>query len=243
MGMCQSPLCSPEVSAGETRGCPRARGHGKHLARRPQPLPDPEPSALGRARAVDEGAEPLVPLTLLKAAARRAAQPKSAPAAGSWFQEPDFHILQVRVGSEKLPAMTGNPANSPNSSWPSGRLPGWSDRPMPMPTAAGEPGKRCRRSPGLGSGTGNPCRALGSTAAPPRPGCGGARTGWGRGAPERAQQSRGAQLGDVRPLLQLSGHRAGVAATAGGSQPPWLRLQRSPCSAWQERVKALPERE
>lgn len=97
---------------------------------------------------------PLVLLMLLKAPA----WPKSAPAAGPWFQEPNFHMLQVRVGSEKLPAMTGNPGNSPKSSWPLGG----SKCPVPMGTAAGELGlplqghreRRRQHMPGSGAGMG-----------------------------------------------------------------------------------------
>lgn len=81
---------------------------------------DTEPSAPGRACAVHENTEPLL---LLKAPARGAARPKSAPAARPCFQEQNFHILQVKVGSEKLPAVTGNPGKSPKSSWPLDPLP------------------------------------------------------------------------------------------------------------------------
>lgn len=124
MGIGQSPLCSPEVSARETRGVSQSPGTWQTPRHSdPDPLHDPEPSALGRACAVDEGREPFGAARAAKAPARRAAWPKSAPAAGSWFQEPNFHILQVRVGSEKLPAVTGNPGNSPNTSWPLGPLP------------------------------------------------------------------------------------------------------------------------
>lgn len=80
--------------------------------------PSPEP----RAEPV-LWVKPGSPLVLLKAPPSRAARPKSAPAAGACFQEPNFHTLQVKVAREKLPAVTGNPGNSPNTSRPLGPVP------------------------------------------------------------------------------------------------------------------------
>lgn len=145
MGICQSPLCSPEASAEETRGCHKAQGHGKHPAQRSHPLLTPSPPHRAEPGLWMKAGSPLVLLVLLKAPAR----PKSAPAARPCFQEPDFHILQVRVGSEKLPAVTGNPGKSPNSSWPLAPP----AKGIKLPRADGDSSRSAGKAPPEASGT------------------------------------------------------------------------------------------
>lgn len=177
MGMCQSPLCSPEVPAGGTRDCHRAQGHSKHQHRDPIPWLTPSPSwgrALGTARAGHGGREPL----------GGTCQECCLAQIHSSSRDPNFHLLQVRVGSEKLPAVPGNPANSPNSSWPSDPLPG-------DPTAP----RRCQQQlwgilAGIGDSRDSTLQVLELPGQHHPAGMQRGQEHWQGGATERLQESR-----------------------------------------------------
>lgn len=115
--------------AGEARGSPAGGRvlwrHGKHPGRViPTPCVTPSPRCRADPVLRMKAGSTLVPLVPGSEGIRQgAARHKSAPAARSQLQEPNSHILHGRVGAEKLPAVTGNPGNSPNTSWPLGLLP------------------------------------------------------------------------------------------------------------------------